>query len=162
MLFRSNFKSVILRFIPDPAAGVAKVMAEPTLAGFRVPPSVPLKDGPCVDERAGLKANFNDPNQWTLSGAYPQSCAERFWPVAYTDPASHAARAIEGLWRGMGGQISGQVRRGLVPSQARKLATAESPTLAEVIRDINKFSNNLMAEQLFLRSEEHTSELQSH
>ncbi len=145
-----NFKSVILRFIPDPAAGVAKVMVEPALAGLRVPPSVPLKDGPCVDERAGLKANFNDPNQWTLSGAYPQSCAERFWPVAYTDPASHAARAIEGLWRSMGGQISGQVRRGLVPSQTRKLATAESPTLAEVIRDINKFSNNLMAEQLFL------------
>ena len=30
------------------------------------------------------------------------------------------------------------------------MTTAQSPALAEVVRDINKFSNNVMARQLFL------------
>jgi len=37
-----------------------------------------------------------------------------------------------------------------VPVDARRLAQHESESLAEVIRDINKFSNNVMARQLFL------------
>jgi D-alanyl-D-alanine carboxypeptidase/D-alanyl-D-alanine-endopeptidase (penicillin-binding protein 4) len=42
------------------------------------------------------------------------------------------------------------VREGAAPADARVLATQESRALAEVIRDINKFSNNVMARQLFL------------
>jgi D-alanyl-D-alanine carboxypeptidase/D-alanyl-D-alanine-endopeptidase (penicillin-binding protein 4) len=145
-----NFKSVLLHFIPDVQAGVARVVADPPLAGLRLQPSVPLQEGPCIDERATLRANFSDPNQWTFGGSYPLACAQRIWPVAYTDPNNHAARAIEGIWRQIGGQLSGQVRQGRVPSHARTLTVAESPTLSEVIRDINKYSNNLMAEQLFL------------
>jgi D-alanyl-D-alanine carboxypeptidase/D-alanyl-D-alanine-endopeptidase (penicillin-binding protein 4) len=145
-----NYKSVLLHFMPDAQAGVARVLAEPPMAGLRLPSTVPLQDGPCTDERAALKAQFNDPNRWTFAGAYPLACGRRQWPVAYTDPNSHAARAIEGVWRQIGGQLSGQVRPGPVPSQVRMLMVTESPTLAEVIRDINKYSNNVMAEQLFL------------
>jgi D-alanyl-D-alanine carboxypeptidase/D-alanyl-D-alanine-endopeptidase (penicillin-binding protein 4) len=46
--------------------------------------------------------------------------------------------------------LNGVVRDGLVPERARWLTTWESPPLAEVIRDINKFSNNVMARQLYL------------
>ena len=41
------------------------------------------------------------------------------------------------------------MRDGAVPADARQLAEVESPTLAEIVRDINKFSNNVMARQLF-------------
>jgi D-alanyl-D-alanine carboxypeptidase/D-alanyl-D-alanine-endopeptidase (penicillin-binding protein 4) len=54
------------------------------------------------------------------------------------------------IWRELGGTLNGVVRDGLVPERARWLTTWESPPLAEVIRDINKFSNNVMARQLFL------------
>jgi D-alanyl-D-alanine carboxypeptidase/D-alanyl-D-alanine-endopeptidase (penicillin-binding protein 4) len=37
-----------------------------------------------------------------------------------------------------------------VPKDAKVLARAFSPDLAEIIRDINKYSNNTMAQQLFL------------
>jgi D-alanyl-D-alanine carboxypeptidase/D-alanyl-D-alanine-endopeptidase (penicillin-binding protein 4) len=40
------------------------------------------------------------------------------------------------------------VRDGPVPAEARAVAVLPSPTLAEVVRDINKFSNNVMARQL--------------
>ncbi|HSD60415.1 MAG TPA: D-alanyl-D-alanine carboxypeptidase, partial [Burkholderiales bacterium] len=49
-----------------------------------------------------------------------------------------------------GGTWRGRARDGVAPIDARRLAQHESGSLAEVIRDINKFSNNVMARQLFL------------
>ncbi|MBY0445840.1 MAG: D-alanyl-D-alanine carboxypeptidase, partial [Burkholderiales bacterium] len=48
------------------------------------------------------------------------------------------------------GVIMGANRAGVVPIEAQVLLTARSPDLASVIRDINKFSNNTMASQLYL------------
>jgi D-alanyl-D-alanine carboxypeptidase/D-alanyl-D-alanine-endopeptidase (penicillin-binding protein 4) len=111
-----------------------------------------------------LKADFSDPAEWKFRGAYPSECGERIWPVAYTDPATYATRAIEGMWLTIGGQLSGRVRTGSVIAQARPVLYAQSPPLAEIIRDINKYSNNLMAEQLFLTLGMHeggTSQMQT-
>jgi hypothetical protein len=54
------------------------------------------------------------------------------------------------MWLQLGGQHTGAVREGSVPAGLKPVLSHESPTLAEVIRDINKFSNNVMADQLFL------------
>jgi D-alanyl-D-alanine carboxypeptidase/D-alanyl-D-alanine-endopeptidase (penicillin-binding protein 4) len=145
-----NFKSVLLHWVPDPESRVARLHAEPPLSGLRLPTEVPLQAGPCNDVRSSLKADFSDPNEWKFRGAYPAECGERIWPVAYTDPAAYATRAIQGMWKTTGGQLSGQVRTGTVIAQARPIVYAQSPPLAEIVRDINKYSNNLMAEQLFL------------
>jgi D-alanyl-D-alanine carboxypeptidase/D-alanyl-D-alanine-endopeptidase (penicillin-binding protein 4) len=145
-----NFKSLVMHWRPDPARGVARLHVEPPLAGLRVPESVPLQKGPCNDYRAALQADFGDAGQWVFKGGYPSQCEQRVWPVAYADPTTFDARAIEGVWRAIGGQLGGRVREGRLPAQAQFLLAAESPPLAELIRDINKYSNNLMAEQLFL------------
>src|SRR5256885_2716541 len=49
-----------------------------------------------------------------------------------------------------GGSWSGSVRKGPVSPSARLIYTHESEPLAEIVRDINKYSNNVMARQLFL------------
>jgi D-alanyl-D-alanine carboxypeptidase/D-alanyl-D-alanine-endopeptidase (penicillin-binding protein 4) len=54
------------------------------------------------------------------------------------------------MWQQLGGQLTGQVRDGPVPANLQPAFSIDSVTLAEVIRDINKFSNNVMAQQLFL------------
>jgi D-alanyl-D-alanine carboxypeptidase/D-alanyl-D-alanine-endopeptidase (penicillin-binding protein 4) len=54
------------------------------------------------------------------------------------------------MWQHIGGQLVGQVRDGAVPANLQPVFSVESPALSEVIRDINKFSNNVMAQQLFL------------
>jgi D-alanyl-D-alanine carboxypeptidase/D-alanyl-D-alanine-endopeptidase (penicillin-binding protein 4) len=54
------------------------------------------------------------------------------------------------LWSEMGGAWSGRAREGAVPEGATLLHTRESAPLAEIVRDINKYSNNVMARQLFL------------
>ena len=41
-------------------------------------------------------------------------------------------------------------RRGVAPRDAMPFATLESPPLFDVVRDVNKLSNNVMARQVFL------------
>jgi D-alanyl-D-alanine carboxypeptidase/D-alanyl-D-alanine-endopeptidase (penicillin-binding protein 4) len=57
------------------------------------------------------------------------------------------------MWQSMGGTLSGTVRSGTLPERLRTQAPAfevTSATLGELVRDINKFSNNVMAQQVFL------------
>ena len=152
-----NFKSVVMTFVPNPGAGVASVSFEPPLANVQMQSSVPLAAGKngaaladCGDYRAALQADFSDPFRMSFKGSYPAGCGEKVWPVAYADPASYTERAVAGLWAEQGGKLLGRVREGRVPANARPAFEVTSPPLAEVIRDINKFSNNVMAQQLFL------------
>jgi D-alanyl-D-alanine carboxypeptidase/D-alanyl-D-alanine-endopeptidase (penicillin-binding protein 4) len=144
-----NFRSVAYTFVPDVAAGVARVTAEPLLAGTAIDRSVPLAPGPCEDWRTALKASF-EPGRTRFAGRYASACGEQTWPVADPQPASFEKRMVEALWREMGGQLSGSVRDGSAPAGLPPTFELRSPALAEVVRDINKFSNNVMAQQLFL------------
>lgn len=145
-----NYKSLVLHFNPDRAAGVARVHAEPPLAGLQLQATVPLAGADCSDWRAALKAEFPDASRIRFAGSYAAACGERAWPLASADPAGFAARAIAGMWTSVGGQLAGQVREGRVPAGLEPALEIESPPLAEVVRDINKFSNNVMAQQLLL------------
>ena len=58
------------------------------LAGVAMQTSVPLSTGDCNDYRATLRADFSDPTRIRFAGAYPASCQEKVWPVAYADPRS--------------------------------------------------------------------------
>ena len=144
-----NFRSSVYTFVPDSAAGVVRIATEPPLAGQVADRSVPLASGPCDDWRGALKASF-EPGRTRFGGSYALACGEQVWPVADPQPASYEARLIEGLWREMGGVLHGSVREGAAPAELKPSFELRSPALAEVIRDINKFSNNVMAQQLFL------------
>jgi D-alanyl-D-alanine carboxypeptidase/D-alanyl-D-alanine-endopeptidase (penicillin-binding protein 4) len=144
-----NFRSVLYTFVPDATKGVARVLMEPPLAGTLVDRTVPLSTGPCEDWRAALKPTF-EPGRTRFAGRYATACAEQSWPVADAQAATYELRLIEALWREMGGQLRGRVREGQAPIELKPSFEQRSPPLAELVRDINKFSNNLMAEQLFL------------
>jgi serine-type D-Ala-D-Ala carboxypeptidase/endopeptidase (penicillin-binding protein 4) len=147
-----NFKSLVMTFSPDPAQGVAQVSVEPPLGGVALPTSVPLaaNGAGCGDWRGGLKADFADPLRVRLAGAYPAACGERSWPVAYPAPERFAERAVGGMWQAVGGQLDGQVRDGAVPAGLSPRLVWPSVPLSEVVRDVNKFSNNVMAQHLLL------------
>jgi D-alanyl-D-alanine carboxypeptidase/D-alanyl-D-alanine-endopeptidase (penicillin-binding protein 4) len=145
-----NFKSMVMTFIPNSGSQTAQVNFEPYLAGVATQATVPLSAGECGDWRAALAPAFTDPTRVTFAGSYPAACGEKVWPVAYADPRSYAVRAVGGLWAEMGAKLRGQVREGQVPAGLKPAFELSSPPLAEVIRDINKYSNNVMAQQLFL------------
>ena len=111
-----NFKSMVMRFTPDPLNNRALVAVEPPLAGIMIDESVPLaRVARCGDWRSELRASVDNPNRLQFSGSYSAACGERVWPSAYADPGSFAARAIEGSWRALGGLLTGTVRDASAP-----------------------------------------------
>ena len=144
-----NYRAVVLTIVADAARGVATIGADPPLAGVRTDATVPLMAGPCDDWRAALKGDFSDPTRLRFAGAFQAACGEKIWPLAYADPKSFNERALAGIWQEEGGRLGGVVRDGVAPSTPPSFEL-RSPTLAEVVRDINKLSNNVMAQQLFL------------
>jgi D-alanyl-D-alanine carboxypeptidase/D-alanyl-D-alanine-endopeptidase (penicillin-binding protein 4) len=145
-----NFKTLSLDFVPDPAASVARIIATPTLAGVRLPASVPLAHGPCGDWRERLKPDFSNPWAPRFTGPYSLECAEQTWHVSVLDHTHFVSAAFRALWEAAGGTWTGHVLEARVPPGARELLVHESPPLSEIVRDINKFSNNVMARQVFL------------
>ncbi len=151
-----NYKTVRYDFVPDPAAGVARVLVEPALAGVAVDRTVPLVTGPCGDWRNALKPEFGA-ERVRFAGTYGAACGELSWLVADPQPATYNGRLLRALWAEMGGQLGGTVREGPAPVGVPPSFELRSPPLGEVVRDINKFSNNVMAQQLF-----YTLDLQRH
>jgi D-alanyl-D-alanine carboxypeptidase/D-alanyl-D-alanine-endopeptidase (penicillin-binding protein 4) len=110
--------------------------------------TVPLLPGPCGDWRSTLKLEPGPPVRF--AGGYPASCGELNWPLADLEPATWPHRVLAAAWAGLGGQLTGSVRDGAAPADRKPSFEWASPPLTEVVRDINKFSNNVMAQQLFL------------
>lgn len=151
--FLVNYSALAFTFTPDPAAGVVRIQTDLPLAGVQVPAELALSNAPCTDYRSALAADFSDPLRPRFAGRYPNACGERVWPLAYPEPSQFASRAVQGMWASLGGQLGGAVRYGTTPATVLERGPAfslQSPTLGEVVRDINKFSNNVMAQQLFL------------
>jgi D-alanyl-D-alanine carboxypeptidase len=85
----------------------------------------------------------------TVSGQLGDGCNSQTY-LSLLDHPTYTAGAVRAIWNELGGSIQGGDRIENVPKSARLLARAFSPDLVEVIRDINKYSNNTMAQQLFL------------
>jgi D-alanyl-D-alanine carboxypeptidase/D-alanyl-D-alanine-endopeptidase (penicillin-binding protein 4) len=100
--------------------------------------------------RGTLAIDLSDPTRPRFRGTYPASCGDREWPLAYPDPGSFNARAIEAQWQALGGRLQGQVREGRVPPGLPPLAAWPSPSLPDVLRDMNKHSNNMVAQHVML------------
>ncbi len=145
-----NFKSLLVHFSPDRAANVAHVHLEPPMSGVQFPATVALSNGDCADYRSSLKADWTQPTRILFSGSFPASCGDTIWPIAYSASGQFLNRALLGMWQQVGGQMGGQVREGLVPSGLKPVFEVESAPLSDVIRSINKYSNNVMAQQVFL------------
>ncbi|KAA5553005.1 peptidase M15, partial [Pseudomonas aeruginosa] len=103
---------------------------------LQAPSSVPLAPPgtACGDWRGQLQADWSDPQRIQLQGRYPASCGDKNWAIALPDPNSFALTAVEGMWRSMGGQLTGSVRDGVVPAGLKPAWENQSPALAEVVR----------------------------
>ncbi len=148
-----NYKAVRFFVLPHPAGPGVTVAPEPKLPLLEVRSSVRLVDGPCGDWRAGLRYDLQPDGagvRASFSGTLPASCGERVWNLAPFPPDPYLHGVFTALWAELGGAFGGGVRAGRVPAGASPFASFESPPAADVLRDMNKFSNNVMARQVFL------------
>jgi D-alanyl-D-alanine carboxypeptidase/D-alanyl-D-alanine-endopeptidase (penicillin-binding protein 4) len=145
-----NFATVHLTLVPE--NGGVRVLAEPLPAGFTIVNRLRVIEAKScsADWRDALTAQIAT-GQLTLSGDFPRACGEKRWHLAGLPNAILLHGVLTRLWRELGGEFAGGAREGVVPASAVPLAAGESPALGELVRDINKYSNNVMARQLYLK-----------
>ena len=148
-----NFKSVRLVFAPDSMARTVSVNAEPRLADIAVGPAPALDASDCGDWRSTLGAhivNAASNASVAFAGRYAESCGERDWWIALLDHPHYVHAAFTGAFRDAGGTFAGGLTERRAPRNVEPFATLESPPLYDIVRDVNKLSNNVMARQIFL------------
>lgn len=143
-----NFNAIHVHLIPR--GRHAEVLVEPALAGYSVQNNITVSPRMgCYGIPDALDAHL-DGHTIVLDGRFPADCGERdiYYSLLSHDPYFFAV--FKALWQELGGSVSGTFRNGPVPADATLYSRHDSPELAQMVRDMNKYSNNLMARQLFL------------
>ena len=147
-----NFRALRFTLLPD--NGKPRVLMETPSEGLRVDNQLRAGEGGCGSNwKDFINARLipeNTGNRLELTGTYSAACGEKPLNLSPLPADAQAGGLIRSLWKELGGTLAGQVRGGTVPVGSKLLATHESPPLADAVRDINKFSNNVMARQVFL------------
>ena len=144
-----NLKSVRLSLLTAPEKKTVQVASDTPSDDIHVDNRLQLTQEGCGDWREKIKIKISGLNI-ELTGSYSASCGEKALYLSPWPANVQVEQLFRALWRELGGTLRGKVREGLTPASARNIATLESPALSETIRDINKFSNNVMARQVFL------------
>ena len=150
--FLLNFRA--LRFTLQADNGRPRVLMETPSEGLRIDNQLRAGDGACGSNWKDLiqvrLMPENNGNRLEFTGSYSALCGEKPLSLAPLSAEAQTSGLIRALWKELGGTLNGQVRPGSVPVGARLLTQHESAPLADAVRDINKFSNNVMARQVFL------------
>ncbi|WP_408354351.1 D-alanyl-D-alanine carboxypeptidase/D-alanyl-D-alanine endopeptidase [Paraburkholderia phytofirmans] len=147
------FKSLSFTLTPSPDGSVA-IDVLPALAQLQIDNQMHAVNGPCRGDAASVSPSVTPQPNGTVvasfSGDYSMRCGPRTINVAVLDHSAFFAGGFLALWQQTGGTFSGATREGAVPVGAKLIATHQGPVLSDIVRDINKFSNNTMARNLFL------------
>ncbi len=146
-----NFKAVQFQFRPDPRGRGVNVVSEPPLSNLEIDNRIALVDGPCGGYQRGISFNLPDALEAArvaLGGTFSRNC--RVYSLSRTalQHDTYAFGLFSALWQEVGGHIRGQLRDAEVPEDAEPAIVWSSRPLAEIVRSINKNSNNVMTRQL--------------
>lgn len=144
--------AVRLLFYPDEHGKKWVPVIDPPVRGLRVSGDVAWRDGRCPGApRVGTQlVNTETETIIQINGEAVGSCgAFSTYRLALSQPQFFNG-VFRMLWRELGGTLARDIRAGTVPASAREIAWHSSDTLADVIRLINKQSNNVMARMLLL------------
>ena len=147
-----NFQSINFRFRPDVPARRLEIIADPD-PGAVIDNRVRLVRGGCRRWQRKLKLSVvsgEDGFGYRFSGRYPSACGERGYYRRVADGARYFYGVFSTLWRELGGFFNGGFQEDRVPDEAELYYRSESLALADIIRAINKYSNNVMTQQLLL------------
>jgi D-alanyl-D-alanine carboxypeptidase/D-alanyl-D-alanine-endopeptidase (penicillin-binding protein 4) len=142
-----NFNVLHLQLIPN--GRMTTAMLEPELAGYTVHNRISTSAELDCDSEGDYKARL-DGHDIVLEGSIPADCGELDDYFSLLPQDEYFFAVFSGLWQELGGTVQGKLREGYAPPNQAPFSRYVSPPLSEVIRDINKFSNNIMARQLFL------------
>jgi len=143
-----NFNTLRLRYLPD--GDKLNVVAEPPLDGISLDNRLaPRRSGGCNgwDDTINVQPSGDSV---IFQGGYPGDCGEREHNLSVMPHTRYVEALFRALWKDLGGTLKGSMREAVAGGSAQLFSTHRSEPLSNIIRDINKFSNNVMARQLFL------------
>jgi len=143
-----NFNTLRLRYLPD--GNRLRVISEPPLEGVQLDNQLTPQFAPNCDNWDDTIRIQARGDSVVLQGGYPSECGEREQNLNVMPHTRYVAAVFNAIWQELGGTLKGNTREGIMSNKATLFATHYSAPLSEIIRDVNKFSNNVMARQLFL------------
>ena len=148
-------KVVVVKLVPDARDQRVAVSLEPALPVVRHGGDVALGAGPCPpDWKDRMPVRVRGESGATvidLAGELAAACGPRAVTISVLDHAVYFAAAFTQLWRQEGGTLGGSLKPvETLPRRAPLFEIFESPPLLQIVREINKSSNNMMARQLFI------------
>ncbi|WP_042884210.1 D-alanyl-D-alanine carboxypeptidase/D-alanyl-D-alanine-endopeptidase [Cupriavidus necator] len=150
------FKTLSFTLTPDPASQTVAVNVTPELAQLKLDNRLTLTNGRCGDWQSSASPTVAPQPDGTVlasfAGDYSSGCGEQVLNIATLSHAEFTWGGFVAEWQRAGGRFTHvpALRSGQVPRGAVLLARHYGLPLADIVRDINKFSNNVMARQLFL------------
>lgn len=151
-VFMVGFGAVRLVFTPDMQNSRWRAFMDPALPGLDIDSDIRWLPGACrsAPQVSVERIAMGDQVRFRVAGKAYGSCGEfDVFRLAF-DQQTAGDKALRTMWQELGGKISGGVRSGSIPPDAVPVAAHQSPALAEVIRVINKRSNNVMTRVLLL------------
>lgn len=149
--FLVNGRNTSFKFVV--AENSVNVSQEFELLEVQIVNKMKLSNGACGEWRSrfGYTVKTLDSKSIvTFSGTFSPDCGERYLELSVFDDEKYAFYTFKKLWRELGGKFNGRLSIAELPVGATKILEQGSDPLGYVIRDINKWSNNLMARQLLL------------
>ena len=143
-------KALQVKLMPESGNPRVLFAIEPPMADFVVEPPA-IGQGECGDLRTMLKPELNG-KTLRFGGRYPISCGQKVlsFHLHTLNHVQYFDAVFRQLWSDIGGTITGPTREGRVHANAKEILQWQSVTLGQSIRDINKYSNNVMARNLLL------------
>ena len=148
-----NFKAVRFHFYPDANGKNVRVHTEPELAGLHVDNRLRLRKRYCGGFQRGITVTVPDGNaadQVIFSGRFPNRCRHYILTRSLLTHETYVYGMFKATWQQLGGTIAGVVRTGAAPASGTPFLVHHSKPLSDIIKHINKFSNNVMTRQLLL------------
>ena len=146
-----NLKASSFRFDSD--ASTVSIALEPNLSAIKVNNLLKIGKADCAAWRSGFSYDVKqvgDTALVTFSGSYAPNCSNKYLELLVLDEGTYTLQMFKKLWHELGGNFNGVLRAQNVPDNALKLLQQDSKPLAQILPEINKWSNNLMARQLLL------------
>ncbi len=146
-----HFNTLQLFLEPGKAGEAVSVISSPPISGVRIDNRLLSQAGNCGVWHRNLDARIETDAtgpRLVLTGGLPASCGARNWAAAPLAPERFAEAVVAALWAETGGKLGGSVVTGKAPENLRVLLSGDSPVLAEVVREMNKWSSNVIARQL--------------
>ena len=148
-----NLKTHRVVISPSLNGGKIDARLEPPSAHVEVRNNLRPGRGRCSNWRRNARDSIRDDGGGAvliLKGTFPPRCGEQSFYASMLSHSAYAAGVFGAMWERLGGEWSGEWRRGVSPEEAVVLAEHESPPLSEAVKAMNKHSSNLIARNIFL------------